>query len=306
MSGTTLERPDVAAYLAAVRSELADLPPEERDDLLADVEASLLDSGETPPTAPAAFAAELREAAGLGPTAAPSPPPRSVRDTARALLASERAAALVTAARELAPVWWLARAYVAVALVALAAGWGWPLGSGTRSLTAGIGTTALVLVAAVVASLWLGLRGRRGRDPYPRLRVAANVVLALALLPVAAHSLDRLPRRAVQPEVLYQPLPGLAYDGVPVRNVYPYSREGKLLLDVLLYDDQGRPLAIGGAETDPYRRFVVTPDGTPIPNAFPIRYFEPGTERVARPYLAPPVELPEVATPALDEKARAR
>ncbi|HZG34976.1 MAG TPA: hypothetical protein VEY87_03950 [Gaiellaceae bacterium] len=303
MSGTTLERPDVAAYLAAVRSELADLPPEERDDLLADVEASLLDSGEPPRTAPADFAAELREAAGLGRTDAPQAPPRSALETVRALLASERAAALAGAARDLAPLWWLARAYVAVALVALAAGWGWPLGSGTHSLTAGIGTSALVLAAAAVVSLWLGLRGRRGRDPYPRLRLAANVALALALLPIAAHSLDRFPQRTVQPEVQYEPLPGLAYDGVPVWNVYPYSRDGKLLLDVLLYDDQGRPLAIGGAVSDPYRRFLTTPDGTPITNSFPIRYFEPGTERVARPYLAPPVELPEVATPALGEEA---
>ena len=33
--------PEVAVYLAAVRAALADLPPEERDDLLTDVRASL-------------------------------------------------------------------------------------------------------------------------------------------------------------------------------------------------------------------------------------------------------------------------
>ena len=44
MSATTVLPPDVAAYLAAVREALADLPVAERDDLLAEVEVSLLDA----------------------------------------------------------------------------------------------------------------------------------------------------------------------------------------------------------------------------------------------------------------------
>ncbi|MEO5576349.1 MAG: hypothetical protein ABIR67_04420 [Gaiellaceae bacterium] len=65
MNGTTLEQPDVAVYLDAVRAKLADLPAEERDDLVADVGASLLESGQPPALSPQEFAAELREAAGL-------------------------------------------------------------------------------------------------------------------------------------------------------------------------------------------------------------------------------------------------
>ena len=82
MNGTTLERPDVAAYLDAVRSRLADLPTEERDDLVADVEASLLESGEPPLLSPEEFAAELRDAAGLSPEApiAPAPSPLDACD----------------------------------------------------------------------------------------------------------------------------------------------------------------------------------------------------------------------------------
>ncbi|HVM68878.1 MAG TPA: hypothetical protein VM204_03470, partial [Gaiellaceae bacterium] len=222
-------------------------------------------------------------------------------------LASERAAAALSTARELAPIWWLARAYVAVALAALLAGWGWPLGSGTRSFTGGIETTLLVLALAVAVSLWLGVRGRRGHDPAPRVRVAANLALAVALLPVLAHSLDRLGQtRYAETTVLYEPVSGLAYDGVPLWNVYPYSRDGELLLDVLLYDENGRPLEIAGADDDPHRRFLRTPDGTPILNGFPIRYYEPGTEEVARPLLAPAIELPEIATPPLDRQAAPR
>ena len=306
MSQTTLDRPDVERYVAAVGAELADLPADERDDLLADVEASLLAAGEPPRTAPADFAAELREAAGLAPTAAPTSRSVSLLDAARSWLASERVRTLAATGRELAPLWWVARAYVAVAFVALAAGWGWPIGSGTRSLTAGVGTSLLVLVAGTALSLWLGLRGRRGRDPYPRLRLALNLALAVALVPIAAHSLERLSERtASPPEVLYQArTSGLAYDGAPIRNVYPYSRGGQLLHDVLLYDENGRPLAIASGPDDVDRRVPTTPTGDPVLNAFPIRYFEPGTRRVARPDLAPRVNVPDIVTPELERSPR--
>jgi hypothetical protein len=114
VNGSTLERPDVAAYLDAVRSRLSDLPAEERDDL-ADVEASLLESGEPPALSPQEFAASQS----------------SLLNSLRAWLASERAASLAATARELAPIWWLARAYVAVAVVAI---WG-GLGGGRSGRT---------------------------------------------------------------------------------------------------------------------------------------------------------------------------
>ena len=70
---------NVNAYLAQLRAELADLAPDERDDLLAEVEASLLESaGEEPLDAqfgpPAAFAADLRVSAGLPPRRAAKAP----------------------------------------------------------------------------------------------------------------------------------------------------------------------------------------------------------------------------------------
>jgi len=68
MSTTATGLPaSVAAYLAALRAELSDLAPEERDDLLAEVEPSLLEAaagGDEPIAgrlgAPADFAADLR------------------------------------------------------------------------------------------------------------------------------------------------------------------------------------------------------------------------------------------------------
>ena len=72
MSTATALPPEVEAYLAAVREELQDLAPAERDDLLTEVEDSLLESAAESGGSltarlghPADFAAELRSAAGL-------------------------------------------------------------------------------------------------------------------------------------------------------------------------------------------------------------------------------------------------
>lgn len=305
MNGTTLERPDVAAYLDAVRSELADLPADERDDLLADVEASLLDSGEPPRLAPADFAAELREAAGFEPGAPAAAAPQSLLDAIRTWLSSDRAAALRGTARELAPIWWLARAYVAVVVIALALGQGWPVGAGTSGKPISLEQSVLALVVAVALSIRLGLRGKRERPAHPRLRLAVNVALALALVPVAVHSFDQLAFRGYsEPIAYYEPPPGLAYDGVQVRNIYPYTRDGKRLFDVLLFDENGRPVEIGSGPDDTSRRILTAVDGSQLFNSFPIRYFEPGTKTVAQPELGPPVTVQEIATPELERPSR--
>jgi uncharacterized membrane protein len=78
--------PDVAAHLAALERELGDLAADERDDLLEEVEASLLEIEEDPIARlgpPARFAAELRASAGLPPAPEPPAPParrRSLRE----------------------------------------------------------------------------------------------------------------------------------------------------------------------------------------------------------------------------------
>jgi hypothetical protein len=74
-----------------------------------------------------------------------------------------------------------------------------------------------------------------------------------------------------------------------VQNVYAYDRRGRLLHDVRLFDQNGNPLDVGAraAAADPLRRLVRTRGGRRVLNAFPIRYFEPGTRRVAHPNAAP-------------------
>jgi hypothetical protein len=309
VSATTTDRPDVEAYLAAVRDELADLRPNERDDLLAEVEASLHDAAEesdAPIAArlgpPADFAAELRAAAGLAPDTAPPSSPR--RDRLATAWRSPRTASLKRVLVELAPIWWVARAYVVVALVAWAFDVDWSI-TAPFVPTVGIGgpgsagTGLLLLAIAVALSVAHGVRERRRGRPGT-LSVAANVFLALAALPLGGDLVERASNRA--PTSVYvesPPIPGLALDGVQVENIYPYSREGRLMLDVLLYDQNGVPLNVRPEDGDPSRRVLQAADGTDLFNAFPIRFFEAGTATVAKPGAAPAIRWSPVVTPPL-------
>ena len=107
-------------------------------------------------------------------------------------------------------------------------------------------------------------------------------------MPVLARATDAPPAVVYTDTVSGPTLPGLVYEGVAVENVYPYDRTGRLLHDVRLYDSLGRPLEIAGA--DPERRHVLERSGARAFNAYPIRYFEPGTRRVARPNAGPEIE----------------
>ena len=296
---------EVQSYLSSVREALADLPTEERDDLLAEVEASLADAaseGDRPLTArlgpPHEFAAELRSSAGLHAGTAPA---RSTRladlvDDLRHNPNAQRAWELVT---QLAPIWWVARGYLAVGLYAVLADLTWavtyPVPRIGGSAEAGLG----VILLAVVASVWLGLATRKASSTVRRLVVAGNVLLLVAV----PFVLDRVQDRAAAApvSVVVADVPNdLLFNGQRVENIYPYTREGKLLHDVLLYDAFGQPLTISG--TDPLRRYLKTPGGRTIFNSFPIRHYEQGTTTVANPNAGPRVWLPKVVTPPLADR----
>lgn len=310
MSATTTERPDVGAYLAAVREELADLRPDERDDLLAEVETSLLEAAEesdAPIAArlgpPADFAAELRSAAGLTITAEAPAKTRRLESAWR----SPRTAALKRTLAELAPIWWVVRAYVVVALVAWAVDTDWSAAvpfvptigiGGPGSAQTGLVALVLAVGLSVAHGLW---ERRRGGVATPSM--AVNVFLALAALPIGGDLLERLSNRGYSSTVYVEStVPGLAVDGAPVENIYPYSRDGRLMLDVLLYDQNGSPLNVRAADGDPTRRVLRGANGTELYNAFPIRYFEPGTQNVAKPGAAPPIPWSPIVTPPLKRK----
>ncbi len=269
-------------YLQELERELADLAPDERADLLQEVEASLLELEDDPAARfgpPARFAAELRASAGLPP--APSAPPR------RAPL-RERVE-IPQALKELAPIWWAARAYVLT--LVLAAAFAAPV-----TKVAGIprfGSAeagAVILAAALVASIAYGLAGRRRTLPARSLRIALDLILAGCAVFLLFYETDRrmMTGYSYEPEVRQLIRPGLANYGRQVQNVYVFDEDGKLLQDVRLYDDAGQPLSVLPGDQDPQRRVLKTRSGTEIFNTFPILYFEPGTQRVARPDSTPP------------------
>jgi hypothetical protein len=313
MTTTAGSSAEIEAYLAAVRAALSDLPEDERADLLAEVEASLVEAvgeGERPIASlgpPEAFAAELRASAGLGEQAAPA----GARSGMRALRAAAeelgRHPALQTAirlARELAPAWWLVRGCLLVAAFAAATSASWSIAHPWLPHLPSARATALWLIVAIVVSFAVGLRtrGRASRGVLIAV-LAIDVAALLAVVPVERHVRDAPSAFALgAPSVVYVPqtLPGLQLDGRQLQNIYPYSRAGKLLHDVLLYDDTGRAIDLG-LGPDPLRRTTRGISDELIPNAFPIRYYDSvgSGRRVENPDASPPVNVPEIVTPPL-------
>jgi hypothetical protein len=319
-ASATIDRPDVEAYLAAVREQLADLGAEERDELLADVEASILESAEESDAPIAArlgppedFAAELRAAAGLGGghVAARRPTLPPLRERLLETWRSPRVAAAGRILRELAPIWWVARAYVVVAIVT------WLIDD-DRNISpyevvtlggpdVGLGALVVAVVASVALGVWQRRRHGMGRAATPIL--VANLALAALAVPLYAELHDWLKNRPAPVVFVEEPVvpAGLTHDGAPVLNVYPYSRDGRLLLDVLLFDQSGAPLSVRPEDsTDAERRVLRTRRGADVFNSFPIRYFEPGTLRVSRPGAGPRVPWSPIVTPALPVGATER
>ena len=302
-SGSSAE---IEAYLAAVRASLSDIAEDERADLLAEVEASLVEAageGDRPIASlgpPEEFAAELRASAGLGePTEAPAAPrgATALRALVVELGHSPRARSAVRIGRELAPAWWLVRGFLLVAAIAAVTGASWSIEHPWLPHLPSARWSVLLIAVAVVASLALGLRTRGARGALVAAVIALDVVALLAIVPVERHL-----RRAPSPTVVTVAIPtsfsvpGLVDNGRRITNLYPYSRSGTLLHDVLIYDQFGNPIRLG-LGPDPLRRVVRGGSGQVIPNAFPVRYFDsPSNHRVSHPDAAPSIAVPRVVT----------
>ena len=279
--------PSAQAYLAAVKAELADLPADERTELLEDLELHLdsveAEGGDLPLTArlgPAAdYAAELRAAAGL-PTREPAPRRRGPRVRRIAALLVGSAALRETRAflPTLAPAWWVLRGYLIVLLPCLRQ----PAGARDFPVPAPGGSHALgvaAVVAAVVVSVALGRR--RLPRPVTFLVWVIDAVLAVAAFGTLQEAPRRLATHSVQvvrpaqdPAFQFSPL--ITEHG-PVTDIYPYATDGTPLHDVLLYDQDGRPMQTGKQLwwPDGCRRVLVPPlalDGGPVPFAYPQHY----------------------------------
>jgi hypothetical protein len=285
--------PRAVPYLDAVRDRLGAVPPSEQAELVEDVTSHLEevaaedgDDLEARLGPPATYAAEVVAAAGYDIEASTGERGWLVRWTRRRV-------ALVTSARELAPQlrpgWWAIRPFLAVAgLLTLVAG-----GGSTRNPVAFF--VVLVLgAAALPLSLWLGRSGR--------LRAADLVLTGAAVLGfwAAVVAVQATPVREIRYFNGGEYRPGVMTraDGSPVTNIYAYDSAGKPV-QVLLYDQDGRPLDDVGYVGGDGNRYPMDANGMPIRNSYPraqpLDREAPPTPLA--PVIPPPTQAPATTSP---------
>jgi hypothetical protein len=251
MNDTTVRYPPglaggVAAYVREVRSELADLPMDDVDDLTGGMEADLTElaadcGGDLAGRlgSPSLYAAELRAAAGL-----PERVAGTGRQRGRLKEALTHARASFTMLTEqhpwlrsitaflvtLRPAWWVVRGYL----------WAWPvwmlLGSSRGIRPHSLKEYVLALVAIVV-SVQLGRGWMRQRAGMRLLLVVANT--AAVILAFMAYGSGEGGSYTVEAN---SPPPGVSLDGAQVGNIYAYDSDGKRITGVRLFAQDGRPL----------------------------------------------------------------
>ncbi|MEH0974906.1 hypothetical protein V6U77_27605 [Micromonospora sp. CPCC 205546] len=309
----TVTEQEIADYAARVRAALADLPPAHRDELtedlpehLAEVAAeaggSLVDRlGE-----PEAYAAELRAAAGVAATGAGG---RRLDRRLGAVVDRFRARAhrwdvqlgpplgYATASeflRLLRPAWWVLRGYLAAMLVTVV----------TTGDTFGVlpelnGSTlaGLVLLAgSVLASIWLGHHTPGLTRPKRRmLHVGTAVLVIFGLVGLADMN-----GRVGSGDLGYEQI---SIDGryEHIRDVFVYDREGRLVENARLFDQNGDPIRLG----HPTCLADLSVNGTGNPLLFTYPYcpqqapFAPRVPAGSEPWTGvPPLPAPTSGTPA--------
>lgn len=253
---------EVRDYLAAVSRELADLPADERDDLLEDLDSHLHEviaegegSLEQRLGPPEQYAAELRASAGL------SSSDRSTASVLHRAVNSMSASAMWRRTAEhpwtrgaleflpqLRPAWWVVRAWLAAGIVAGFYRQRGRLNGGSITdvyrdsgvLPGGYGHRYIgvtLLVIAIPISIQLGRRSLRGSARW--LVIAGNAI-AIALLLPAIAALGEVTTYVQTGQVI--PTDGLVDNGSQVTNIYPYDAQGRPLDHVRLFDQNGQPL----------------------------------------------------------------
>lgn len=289
--GSLPEAQDVQAYITAVRAWLADIPPEDVDDLTLGMEADLAERvaesggrlgdllGQ-----PESYAAELRAAAGL----APRPAPVDGMGRGRGVSglgswARDVGDGLLTRfpwLGDLRPVWWLARGAVLAWVVVLFLG--------TSSL--------LLLLFGAGLSFWWGRRsvGVTRTAGARRLAAAVNAFAAVMVLPAFIVAVSSSDGGGAVDQTF--DVPGLAVNGSQVQNLYVYDAQGNRVDGARVFDQQGQGLFVDrdllGGQDVPLR-----PDGTPdvATDVFPLVLGVQDPWADAGNGWTPPLRLPPLA-----------
>lgn len=261
---------EIARYVDQVRQALADLPPRVRDELLEDLPEHLAEvAAETDgPLAdrigpPQAYAAELRGAAGVRPPTTGRNLDQKIAAAVGALRGRLRAAdtrvgPLIGYARAseylrlLRPLWWVVRGYLAAMLLTFI------LDGPSFGLLPRIGgstlAAALLVVATVLGSVWLGRRSER-------FGARARLVLhggALVLAVFALYAFVELDDKTRSGYYDYQTTYHDPYSHI--QDVYVYDSEGRLIEGVRLFDQNGQPIRLGYRWCPEAQPFPENPD----------------------------------------------
>lgn len=266
-----LADPAVEAFVDQVRAGLDDLTAEQREELLdglaADLTEQLADGAEGVLDDPAAYAAELRSAAGLPERRRLLPRPQ--------LPTPQRVETVIDRARSgwlgrvgptppwevleaMRPAWWVARAWIAVTLLDQVAGRSEPV-----SLVPSFDVPFLggsILAVAVVGSVLVGMDKVWPGSGEQRSLLARLVLIALnvaAMLAPLGFGISTPGYLSGTPQGEYSgynqgyhdaarqvTAAGLSSHGDPVRNVFAYDAEGRPLVGVQLFDQDGEPLGL--------------------------------------------------------------
>lgn len=231
--------PAKARYLEQVRDQLSDLPEEEREEIVQDLEAHLTELDDSQFEAelgdPVAFAAEFRSSAGLD-----QPTRGSVWDALpriwNRLEVQAQRLGQITHWSTVRPVWIWTRGWLVICTWAL-------VNTGEifrRFPIPVIGSSSLtgliLVVLATSLSLWLD---KRPQTPIRRFGsmmfsfIAGWSLLATLINPVASST------EFAEIDPYFDRL--TTAQGNPVDNIYAYDLEGNPV-EVLLFDSEGRPL----------------------------------------------------------------
>lgn len=286
--------PEVSSYLSALRAHLEDLPQEERDDLLEDLEQHLAEVAAEADGSlverlgpPEAYAAELRSSVGLSPGVKRGFGERLIDRAERSLVgrlvrgvtSNSAYDQLRSFLGELRPGWWVLRGYVAVVTVIVF------LESENQFFpdipVPRLFGSQVSGLAAIVGGIWGSVAfGRRAsrKNSARQLSVLLSLIVAGAGLLLVARLQDISAAAAAAnyqeevveyfPEFLHHP------DGSPIANICAYRSDGRRLKDVLLFDQDGRPITevapvIGQEQLPVERTLPKGKDGQRIVNAYP-------------------------------------
>jgi hypothetical protein len=304
----------VADYLAELRPHLDDLDPNERAEVLdelADALREVAAEDDRPLRevlgSPAYYVAAYRASAGLERQQPQRSGrlrtlPENMRNTVRTHPWWPHVLAL---ARLLRPAWWTLRGAVLAVLLGGALG--------IFRLSQVMSLLGLVCITgAVAASVAIG-GGRQLTRGWRRVLAGANVIAVFAALTTASE-LSAVRDEgwgagydaAVRDELNVSSFGAgqlMLPDGELVTNIYPYTRDGEPLRDVLLFDGAGQPLTLVPDSADVLSpgedietRYERDADGQAITNLYPLQqyiveYDDKGLPS-RRPRTAPTIVLP--------------